>query len=215
MEYTSDSPPTGKEKLKAVLPTYIPTMALGAMTFACIIGSNSVSLRRQAALASAYSIGREALMDYETKAADIFGKNKAEKIKNEIAKDKILSNKSTNVIETGVGETYFEDVVFGGDRFKSDIEYIKKVFNDLNNRLNNWNYVTVDDLRWELGLKKVKAGKDLGWAPGQQIEWCLRPVPIGEEIAKDGTIATQEDIEEMKVIGIDYDLPGLLPDEAR
>lgn len=188
-------------------------MVLGAMTFACIIGSNSVSLRRQAALASAYSIGREALMDYETKAADIFGKNKVEKIKNEIAKDKVLSEPPTDksIIDTGRGQTIFRDVVTGGD-FKSDIEYIKSVFNNLNSQLNAYDYVTLNDLRWELGLPQIKIGNDLGWNGGDQIEWIFSPIEVDSEVAADGATATQEDIEAMKVIAIRYNLPGLIPD---
>lgn len=213
MEYTSQSPPTRKEKLKAVLPTYIPTMILGAMTFACIIGSNSVSLKRQAALASAYSIGREALLDYENKTVDIFGKNKAEKIKNEIAKDKVKSNPPTDktIIDTGRGATIFRDVVTGGD-FKSDIEYIKSVFNKLNAQLNDYDYVTLNDLRWELGLPQIKIGDDLGWNGGNQIEWIFSPIEVDREVATDGATATEEDIEAMKVIAIRYNLPGLIPD---
>lgn len=211
--YTSDQEPTMKEKLKTVLPIYIPTIIMGVVTVACFVGSNSVSIKRQAALASAYSLSREALKDYEGKVVDIFGKNKAEKVKHEIAKDKVVSEPPTDktIIDTGRGTTIFRDVVAGGD-FKSDIEYIKAAFNELNSKLNNYDYITLNDLRWELGLPQIKIGDDLGWSPGEQIEWIFSPVEVVHEVAANGATATNEDLEAMKVIAIRYNLPGLVPD---
>lgn len=47
---------TKKEKIKAVAPTYIPAVVLGASTVACIFGANVLSTKYQASLMSAYAL---------------------------------------------------------------------------------------------------------------------------------------------------------------
>lgn len=50
-----------------------------------------------------------------------------------------------------------------GRYFKSDIDIIKKVVNELNNEMLNYNYVSLSDFYNKLGLDHTKNSDNLGW----------------------------------------------------
>ena len=55
------------EKVKTVLPVYLPTIITGAATVVCILGSNVLNQRTQASLSSAYAIVDQSYRDYRNK----------------------------------------------------------------------------------------------------------------------------------------------------
>lgn len=58
---------TKKEIIQATYKCYIPAAVMGTVTIACIIGANNINLRRNAALASLYSISEKTMKEYQTK----------------------------------------------------------------------------------------------------------------------------------------------------
>ena len=57
------------EKVKIVLPVYLPTIITGAATVVCILGSNVLNQRTQASLSSAYAIVDQSYRDYRNSFA--------------------------------------------------------------------------------------------------------------------------------------------------
>jgi hypothetical protein len=163
-------PLTKKDIIKLTWKCYIPAMILGGVTIGCIIGANSINLRRNAALASLYSLSEATLKEYQTKVVETIGKNKEREIKDEIAKDKITKNPvlDNEVIFTGKGDTLCYDSL-SGRYFKSDIEYIRSVFNTLNYDLRNEMFVTLNQFYSELGLEATALGDLMGWHIDQGI----------------------------------------------
>ena len=155
---------TNVEKVKVVLPVYWPAAAVGVGTITCFICANSTNLRRQAALASAYSLSENTLKEYQNKVLDTIGKRKEKSIRDELAKDHLNSNPLNDeqqVIIAG-GETLcYEEIT--GRYFKSDIEKIRKVENEINKELLQTGYITLNQIYYELGLKPINIGDDLGW----------------------------------------------------
>lgn len=143
---------------------YIPAAAVGTATIACIIGANSISLRRNAALASVYSITEAAFKEYQAKVTETLGKNKEEKIRDEIAKERITNNPpgKAEIIFTGKGEVLCYDS-YTGRYFKGDIETIRKIENELNRRLRDEMFIGLNELYYELGLAPTKLGNEMGW----------------------------------------------------
>lgn len=152
------------DKTKIVWRCYVPAAAVGAATIACIIGANNISLRRNAALASVYSITEAAFKEYQAKVTETLGKNKEEKVRDEIAKDRITNNPpgKSEVIFTGKGEVLCYDS-YTGRYFKGDIEAIRKIENQLNRQLLNEMFVGLNELYYELGLAPTKLGNEMGW----------------------------------------------------
>ena len=142
---------------------YIPTAISSATTVSCIIGSHYCSTRQKEALASAYLLSQTTLQEYQKKVIERIGKNKERDLREEVEKEiaearapKLLYCQGIeDVIETGHGNTLFYDIP--GERyFKSDINYLKSVVNDLNFEVRSemmfdWNEI---NYRWGLPFKK-------------------------------------------------------------
>lgn len=155
---------TTTETVKATWKCYIPAVVTGTVSMACIIGARSIDSRRGAALTAAYTLSEAALKEYKSKVVEVIGEKKEQSIRDEIAKDRINRNpvSKTEVFITEKGDTLCFDVL-SGRYFKSDIDKIRKIINDLNYRLNYEMYISLNDFYDELGLSQVKLGNELGW----------------------------------------------------
>lgn len=123
-----------------------------------------MNARRNAALATAYTLSESALKDYQGKVIEMFGEKKNEAVKDAVAKDKVEKNPvvTREVIITEKGNTLCYDAI-SGRYFKSDIEKIKKAECELNRQMLDDMYVSLNDFYYEIGLDSVKLGDELGW----------------------------------------------------
>lgn len=172
------------EAVKLTWKCYIPAAITGMVSITCIIGASSVNVRRNAALATAYKISETALTEYKEKVVETIGEKKEQAIKDSIAKDKVEKNpvKQQNIIVTGKGDTLCYDELFGR-YFKSDVDKLKKIENELNRRLLNEDYISLNEFYYEVGLDGVSAGDDLGW----YIDKGYIELEFSSQLASDGT----------------------------
>lgn len=173
-----------REILCLTWKTYLPTAALGLATIACVIGSNRISLTRNAALVSIYGITEAAFKEYRTKVVESIGKNKELKIRDDISEDRIKKKPlvMNEVIFTGKGEVMCHDSI-SGRYFKSDIEKIRRSVNTLNYNLRSDMFVTLNQLYDELGLSSTALGEQLGWDVDKgeiEIEYSSQLTENGE-----------------------------------
>ena len=162
---------TPQEKLRLIAPCYVPASVVGIGTMACIIGANSVHLKRQAALISAYSVIENRFQDYQTKVTEAMGKNKEQKVRDELAQDQVDKNpvSSSQVIITGNGNVLCMDSLT--DRyFESTYEKIKRAENELNFKLRDDMYASLNDFYEMLGIKRTGMGDELGWKNEKMLE---------------------------------------------
>lgn len=161
---------TRKEIVQLTWKLYIPAVCMGGATIACIISANSINQRRNAALATVYNLTRVAFKEYEEKVVEQIGKNKAAKIKDEVAAEHLKSNPAsqTEVIFTGNGEVLCYDELTGR-YFKSDIERIRRKINEMNKILLNDMWVNLNDFYYELGLPGTRFGDLMGWSLDQGL----------------------------------------------
>lgn len=95
----------GAEKLEAMdmvktaWACYIPAAITGTLSVACLIGASSVNARRNAALATAYTLSESALKNYQGKVIEMFGEKKNEAVKDAIAKDMTFAMGNCIVME--------------------------------------------------------------------------------------------------------------------
>ena len=96
---------------------------MGGLTIACIISAHTVNHKRNAALASLYSLTEKSLREYQAKVIETIGKNKERQVRNAVAEQNIKENPvSTKEVKiTGKGETLCYDAI-SGRYFKSDVE---------------------------------------------------------------------------------------------
>ena len=180
----------GAEKLEAMdmvkttWACYIPAAITGTLSVACLIGASSVNARRNAALATAYTLSESALKDYQGKVIEMFGEKKNEAVKDAVAKDKVEKNPvvTREVIITEKGNTLCYDAI-SGRYFKSDIEKIKKAECELNRQMLDDMYVSLNDFYYEIGLDSVKLGNELGW----NVDSGYIDLSFSSQLASDGT----------------------------
>lgn len=161
-EHTDELTPV--EVVKTTWKCYIPAATTCILSTACLIGASSVSMRRTTALATAYKLSETALTEYREKVVETVGEKKEKVIKDKVAEKKVKNTEMNpnTIIITGKGNTLCLDG-FMGKPFRSDIEKIRKAVNDINERMLNESYVSLNDFYDELGIEHVPVGYELGW----------------------------------------------------
>ncbi|HOU67154.1 MAG TPA: DUF6353 family protein [Paludibacteraceae bacterium] len=151
---------------------YIPSVVMGGVTIACIIGVNTIHTRRGAALASVYAITEKALDEYQNKVVEVIGEKKERSIRDDIAQDRLnadpLENKEIHLLNSG-GEQLFYDAL-SGRYFMSTMQIVEKAVNDVNAELIRSSYISLNDLYDAWGLESTVLGAELGWITDNLIE---------------------------------------------
>ena len=152
------------ETVKTAWKPYIPAAALGVVSISCIVGASAVNAKRNAALATAYAISERTLIKYRDKVIDTIGEKKEKEIRDKVAQDEVNNKPMSNaqVIITSKGNTLCMDAI-SGRYFRSDIDKIKKIVNELNRQLTYNQYVSLEEFYYELGLDSIKNASRLGW----------------------------------------------------
>lgn len=78
---------TKTEVVKVAAPAYIPAIATGVATVACIVGANVLNKHQQAAIASAYALLDRTYKTYSNKVSELYGEESSAEIKEALAKD--------------------------------------------------------------------------------------------------------------------------------
>lgn len=157
---------TFKEKAFLTWKVFVPPVMLGGTTIACIVGSHSISKKRNLALAAAYSMSEEAAKEFRDKVADTIGEKKTEKIENAIVQDKINANpvpEDEYIIHTQYGEQLMYDA-WSGRYFRGGQNEVDKKVNMLNKRMVSKRCSSkVNDLYELLGIPEIPIGEEFGW----------------------------------------------------
>lgn len=158
-------PLTKVEIVQTCWRCYAPAFITGVLGAACLIGANSMNLRKNAALAAAYALSETNFKEYREKTLEEVGEKKEEKIRNAVAEEKITKNpvNTSTVLETGNGDTLCYDAICGR-YFKSSIEKLKSALNELNMELVQDGYVSLNQYYDLIGLPDGMLGDDLGWS---------------------------------------------------
>lgn len=171
------------EVIKTAWKCYIPAAVTGTLSIVCLIGASSVNMKRNAALATAYTISETALKEYQEKTRQVVGEKKEQAIQDAVAKDIIEKNpvEGKEVVMTGAGETLCLDVL-SGRYFKSDVEKLRRAANELSRRMLDEMYVSLNDFYYEIGLSNIELGDMLGWT----VEKGMVDLDFSAQVAENG-----------------------------
>lgn len=164
-------PLNGKEKFNLCWKLYIPALVSGSLSIAAIVGANRIGTRRAAAVTAAYAISERMYDEYRNKVVETIGKNKEQKLRDEIMQDRIDSHPlgDQQAIDTGGGKDLCYDP-WNGRYFWCSMEAIKQAQNRVNYKVNQHFYASLSDFYDYLGLDRTKTSDDLGWGQDQQLE---------------------------------------------
>ena len=145
--------------IKETWTFYIPVVVVGATTIACIIGSNRVSAKRQASLASAYAMLSTAFADYQRKATELYGEDADEKIKQAVAQERYEKQAST---EKKPGTVLFCEPISNWFWDYTMLEYTEALL-EINKKMAENGELALNDLFEILGIPTHDYGEEIGW----------------------------------------------------
>lgn len=167
---------TKKEAVASAWKCYIPAVAIGASTIACIMGANALNRRQQAALTSAYALVQNSYKEYKDKLKELYG----EETHNAIV-DSIMSEKckdvsiytpgifvSSSSLDFGEGmepeiiRTFYDS--FSQRYFETTIEKVIQAEYHLNRNFMFAGTIPLNDFYEFLGLEKTELGDAVGWS---------------------------------------------------
>lgn len=176
---------TKAETIKTCWKAYIPAAATCVASTACLIGASSVSIRRNAMLATAYKLSETAFSEYKEKVVETIGDEKEKVVREKVSEERIKKNPITKneIIMTDYGDTQFYETL-SGRYFKSDIEQIKKVVNYLNKDMlqDMFGTISLNEFYDELELERIDLGDELGW----RVDKGLIEIDFTSKIADNG-----------------------------
>lgn len=152
------------EKIKVAGPVYIPAVAIGVSTLACIFGANTLNKRTQASLMSAYALLNSSYNKYKSKVEELYGEGADARIKGEVARDKYNSDDISRDDEKLLFYDYFSERYF-----ESTMEEVMRAEYDINRELHTKDYAYLNEFYDMLGLDHIQSGWDLGWSMGASL----------------------------------------------
>ena len=176
---------TPVETIKTCWRCYIPATLTTVLSAACLIGASTVSAKRNAALATAYSISEAALREYQEKVVEVIGEKKEKAVRDAVAKDQIERDPVTKsevvIIDSNSNTLCYEPL--SGRYFKSTIDKIKKAEIKLDRQMIQEMYVSLNDFYWEIGLDGTDLGDKMGW----NLSKGYMDLSFSSQLADDGT----------------------------
>ncbi len=176
---------TPAETIKTCWTCYIPATLTTVLSAACLIGASTVSAKRNAALATAYSISEAALREYQEKVVEVIGEKKEKAVRDAVAKDQIERDPVTKsevvIIDSNSNTLCYEPL--SGRYFKSTIDKIKKAEIKLDRQMIQEMYVSLNDFYWEIGLDETDLGDKMGW----NLSKGYMDLSFSSQLADDGT----------------------------
>lgn len=166
---------TKLQTIVVAAPAYIPSALIGVGTIACIIGSNVLNKRQQAALTSAYIMLNRSYNDYKAKLVELYGKDTDDKIQQELMKEKIdveppyissgaviygstglekICNSEKALFYDTISERYFESTIL--DVYAAEY-YLSRNFIIMG-------CATPNDFYDLLGIPQIPDGDVIGWS---------------------------------------------------
>lgn len=170
-EENSEETLTVPQKIRVTLPCYLPALGMGAATMACIIGANTTSMKRNAAMISAFSLSESAFKEYQSKVVETLGEKKEQVVRDEIAQDRVRNHPPVEgqVVFAGAGKVLCYEMLTGR-YFESTHEDLRRAENNVNKQIINDMYASQNDFYREIGLSPTKMGDELGWNTDRLLE---------------------------------------------
>lgn len=182
-EYEEKRHLTPMETVKVAWKPYVPAMLTGTLSTACLIGANSVNLKRNAALAAAYTLSDTAFREYKEKVVETIGEKKEQAVRDKVAEKQVKENPpSSEVTVVGKGPSLCLEPL-SMRYFKADINTIKKAANEVNAQIltSVYGWATINDFYDELDLPHTDTGDKLGWDLDNRID-----IHISAQVSENG-----------------------------
>ena len=149
---------------------FIPAASVGAVTVTAIIMANQIGSRRTAAITAAFKLSEQLSEEYKDKVTKTLGLQKEEKMRSELASEKMEKNPppAGMLIISGSDVLFLDEL--SGRYFHSQVETVKKAVNDINYKVNNYFHASVTDFYELIGLEGTKFSDSIGWNSDELLD---------------------------------------------
>lgn len=206
---------------------YGPSVAIGVASLGCMIGSNRILNKRNVALAAAYTAVDKSFKEYRSRVIDRFGKQldkelkygiKAQEIEEVSVDEKgkeIVKKNTVKVMDPNCYSQYsivFDDGNAGWDPDPELTKYfLIQQQNWANERLKARGHLFLNEVYDMLGVKRTKAGAQVGWIYDEKNNTGDNYVDFGIfDINKPKACDFVNGLE--KVIILDFNVDGVILD---
>lgn len=166
--------------VKTYWKEFIPPAAIGVATVTAIIAANHIGSRRTAAIAAAFKLSEQLTEEYKERVVKTLGSQKEEKMRAELAGDRMeRAGGADAIIFTGPEAIFFDEL--SGRFFKQEMEKVRKAVNDINYKINNYYHASLSDFYEEIGLDRTSFSDEVGWNSDKLLE-----VTYSATLLKDG-----------------------------
>lgn len=158
---------------------YAPSVILGGLSLGCIIGSNQIMKKRNAAIAAAYATVDQSFKDYRKRVSDRFGEEIEKEIRYNIQETEVeeettnakgktkITKKKEKVCELDGYSQYARFFDNGNDNWEKSAEYnlmfLRAQQQYANDLLISRGYLFLNEVYNMLGIEISKAGQAVGW----------------------------------------------------
>lgn len=167
------TPLTIPEKVRTILPIYIPVTLMSASTIACVFSANILSRRQQNTLTGAYALINQSYQMYKNKVKEICGEDTHQSIIDSIAREKVSN---THIFCPGCCQNStldFEDNdpeanrlfydVYSGRYFETSIDKVIQAEYHINRNFILRGDTSLNEFYDFLGLLPIEYGDNVGW----------------------------------------------------
>ena len=158
---------------------YAPSVILGALSITSIVTSHNILRKRNIALAAAYTAVDTSFKDYRKRVVERFGNEVDKELRYNIkaktfdevevdknGKEKIV-NKTVKVVDGDLPSDYARWFDGSATGWANDYDYNMMFLRSkeawANDKLKADGFIYLNDIYYELGIEKIKAGQIVGW----------------------------------------------------
>lgn len=172
------------EKVQKTWKIYLPAVVSAGLSIGCIVAGHALSVKRQAALAAAVTIGQDRLQEYMEKTQELVGEKKSEEIRESIATDVLSKSEETlkddeghdfQVFNTGRGEQLVFDRL-SGRYFRSTYDAVEGAFNHAKYLSVARGMVGLNAIYRKLGLPTTELSDHVHWRDDEEIRYSIDTV---------------------------------------
>lgn len=168
---------TKEQRIMIYAKIYAPPAIAILATGACIVGAHSISVKRESSLLLAYEGTRQMYDRYRSTVQERLGPEEKQIAEKAASKAQPVPRET---IVYGEGDVLFYDA-YSGRYFKSTVNKIDRVVNELNYTLLREMCVSLNEFYAGIGLDGISLGDQLGWNEQRQIE-----VHYGSRVTEEG-----------------------------
>ena len=168
---------TKEQRIKIYAKIYAPPAIAILATGACVLGAHSISVKRESSLLLAYEGTRQVYDRYRASVQERLGPEEKQIAEKAASKAQPVPRET---IVYGEGDCLFYDA-YSGRYFKSTVNKIDRVVNELNYTLLREMCVSLNEFYAGIGLDGISLGDQLGWNEQRQIE-----VHYGAKVSEEG-----------------------------